>query len=130
MTENPPPPPPPPEGERSSSDDRFDPRRPSIFPPSRSGPSEPTGCAASIGLVLLGFLSFVLAIGVFATVLATGQPAIGLGVAVATLVALFVIRKKSGPSPVLGAVIAGVSVAVVVFGGCMLILLTTKLDFK
>jgi len=126
MSENPPPPP----EEGPSPDSRFDPRRRSMFPPSTPRANEPVGCAGRVALILLGIVSFVLSLGIMVSVLATGQPAIGVGVAAAALIALFVIRRRSGPSPVLGAVTVGVAVAAVVFGGCMLILLTTKLDFK
>jgi drug/metabolite transporter (DMT)-like permease len=126
MTDNPPPP----SEERPSSDSQFDPRRPSIFPPSAPRATEPMGCAGRVALALLGFVSFFIALGVFATVLATGKPAIGLGVAVAVLVGMFVLRKKVGPSPAFGAAMVGVGIAVVVFGGCLLILMNTKMDFR
>jgi hypothetical protein len=126
MTANPPPPP----DEGPSTERPFDPRRSSIFPPAPRADSDAPGCAGRAALILLGAVSFVIAIGVFVSLLASGQPIIGFGVSLAVLIALFVIRKKSGPSPALGAVLVGVSIAVVLFGGCMLILANTKMDFK
>ena len=124
MTENPPPPPP--EEEHPPAAAHFDPRRRSMFPPSSQPAAEPVGWAGRMALILLGVVSFVMAITIFVSTLASGQPVIGLGVSLAVFVALFVIRKRSGRSPALGAVVAGVGVAVAVFGGCMLILLSAK----
>jgi hypothetical protein len=101
-------------------------------------PDEPAGCGAVIGRVLLGTVSFVLSILVFTTILAAMEPADGasgkgvamIAIDVALVAVLFVIRKRRGPSPLLGAVVVGASAALVVFGGCMLILMNSRLDFR
>ena len=125
MTENPPPPP---RDEPSPPPPRtdFDPWRPTSRPGQSS--DEPAGCAAIIGRALLGTVSFVIAIVVFMSLTATvsDQPWIGVVIAGALVAGLFVVRKRSGPSPLLGAVVVGVTVAFVVFGGCMLLLSSFK----
>jgi len=124
MTENSPPPPdepaPPPPSD-------FDPRRP-MFRQAQPPSDEPAGCGAVIGRVLLGSVSFVISMVVFVSIVATAssQPWIGVVIAGALVAGLFVIRKRSGPSPLLGAVVVGVTVAFVVFGGCMLLLSSFK----
>jgi len=124
MTENSPPPPdepaPPPPSD-------FDPRRP-MFRQAQPPSDEPAGCAAVIGRVLLGSVSFVISMVVFVSIVATAssQPWIGVVIGGALVAGLFLIRKRSGPSPLLGAVVVGVTVAFVVFGGCMLLLSSFK----
>ena len=126
MSENPPPPP----GEAPPPRRDFDPRRRSPFPPKEPLPAEPLGCAGVLGLAVLGLFSFLLTIGVIASTIASSQPVVGAVIVIVAIVALFVIRKRAGPSRPLGAVIVGVGVAIAVFGGCMLILATMKLDFR
>jgi hypothetical protein len=122
MTDNPPPPPEEPSPVRRD----FDPRR-SIFPPREPAADQvPPGCAQTIGRVVLGFVSFLLAIAVFTTILAAEHPVIGVGIGALMVAGLFTIRQRSGPSPLLGAVIVGVSVAFVVFGGCLLLIFSFK----
>jgi hypothetical protein len=131
MTENPPPPPdqPPPRPE-------FDPRRP--FGPPQPPSAEPDGCGAFIGRAALGIVSFVLAIVVFIMIMAAVEPTMGeskgagltIAIDVALVAVLFVIRKRTGPSPLLGAVVVGATVALVMFGGCMLILMNGHMDFR
>ena len=125
MTENSPPPPPDEPEPRPRSE--FDPRRP-MFRPSEPPSDEPAGCGAVIGRVLLGTVSFVISMVVFMSIVATAssQPWISVVIAGALVAGLFVIRKRSGPSPLLGAVVVGVTVAFVVFGGCMLLLSSFK----
>ena len=124
MTENPPPPPP----DEPSPPPRteFDPWRPTVRPGQPS--DEPAGCAAIIGRTLLGIVSFVISIVVFISLAASAsdQPLIGVVIAGALVAGLFVVRKRSGPSPLLGAVVVGVTAAFVVFGGCMLLLSSFK----
>jgi len=99
---------------------------------------EPAGCGAVIGRVLLGIVSFVLAIVVFIMIVAALEPSIGtsggglvaIAIDVALVAVLFVVRKRTGPSPLLGAVVVGATVALIMFGGCMLILMGGKMDFK
>jgi len=141
MTETPPPPPddplPPPGDPPPRARPEFDPRR-AMFRQVQPSSDEPAGCGAIIGRVLLGIVSFVLAIVVFTMVMASLEPAIGaskggavmLAIDVALVAVLFVIRKRTGPSPLLGAVVVGATVALVVFGGCMLILMNGKMDFR
>jgi len=125
VTENPPPPPaeepaPPPRTD-------FDPRRRTFGAPQQPS-DEPAGCAAVIGRVLLGTVSFVISMIVFMSIVATAseQPLIGVVIAGALVAGMFVIRKRSGPSPLLGAAVVGVTVAFVVFGGCILLLSSFK----
>ena len=101
-----------------------------MFPPKPALPAEPLGCAGVLGLALLGMMSFLMTIGVIASTIASSQPVVGAVIVLVAVIALFVIRKRTGPSRPLGAVIVGVGVAIVVFGGCMLILATMKLDFR
>ena len=109
-----------------------------MFQPTEPPAAEPAGCGAVIGRVLLGTVSFVLSIVVFTTILAAMDPGDGVSskgaammtIDVALVAALFVIRKRRGPSPLLGAVVVGASVALVVFGGCMMILMNGRIDFK
>ena len=80
----------------------------------------------------------LIAIVVFVMIMAAMEPAIGtskggavmIAIDVALVAVLFVIRKRTGPSPLLGAVVVGATAALVIFGGCMLILMNAKLDFK
>jgi hypothetical protein len=128
MTDNPPPDespapdhsPPPPKNEP-------DPRRP-MFRPAEPPSSEPAGCASIIGRTLLGIVSFVLSIIVFIslTASASDEPWIGVAIAAVLVAGLFAIRKHYGPSPLLGAVVVGVTTAFVVFGGCMLLISSFK----
>jgi len=136
MTEHPPPPDEPSSAEPSPPRPDFDPRRAAFRSPPAS--AEPAGCGAIIGRVLLGIVSFVLAIVVFIMVMAALEPVMGgsngsvatIAIDVALVAVLFVIRKRTGPSPLLGAVVVGATVALVMFGGCMLILMGGKMDFR
>jgi hypothetical protein len=125
MTETPPPPPP--DEPSPPPPSSFDPRRP-MFRPAQPPSDEPAGCGAIVGRILLGTVSFVISIVVFMSIVATAssQPWIGVAIAAALVAGLFVIRKRAGPSPLLGAVVVGVTVAFVVFGGCMLLLSSFK----
>ena len=124
MTENPPPPP---DEPVPPSRHELDPRR-RAFGMRPQSSDEPAGCAVVIGRVLLGTVSFVISIVVFISIAATAseQPWIGVVIAGALVAGMFVIRKRSGPSPLLGAAVVGVTVAFVVFGGCMLLLSSFK----
>ena len=109
-----------------------------MFQPARAATDEPAGCGAIIGRVLLGSVSFVISIVVFVMIMAAMEPAIGasksgavmIAVDVALVAVLFIIRRRTGPSPLLGAVVVGATVALVIFGGCMLILMNGKMDFR
>lgn len=124
MTDPPPPPPDEPPPQRKTE---FDPRRP-MFRPVQPSADETAGCGAVIGRVLLGTVSFVISIVVFISLAtsASDQPWIGVAIAAALVAGLFFLRKRSGPSPLLGAVVVGVTAAFVVFGGCMLLLSSFK----
>ena len=134
MTENPPPPPDEPSPAPTTD---FDPRHPR-FRPAQPPSEEPAGCGAIIGRLVLGSVSFVISIVVFVMIMAAMEPAIGtsgggavmIAVDVVLVAVLFVIRKRTGPSPLLGAVVVGATVALVMFGGCMLILMNGKMDFR
>ena len=100
-------------------------------PPPPSPAAEPVGCAPLIGRVVLGIVSFVLAIVVFVMIMAAmgpGSPssAVVIAIDVALVAILFAIRKRTGPSPLLGAVVVGATVALIVFGGCLLLLSSMK----
>ena len=101
-----------------------------MFPPKDPLPAEPLGCGGVLGLALLGLVSFLMTVGVIASTIASSQPVVDIVIILVAIVALVVIRKRVGPSRPLGAVMVGVGVAIVVFGGCMLILATMKLDFR
>ena len=95
-------------------------------PPLVETPPAPAGKSSFMeiaGRGCLGVVSFLFALVAFASVMAASQP-IGLVVSVALVVALFVARRRSGPSPMLGAVVFGVAVALVLTGLCTIIVMT------
>ena len=69
----------------------------------------------------LGIVTFALAIVFFVILTASLNPLLGFVISTAAVGALFVIRKRSGPSPMLGAVAIGASIALLVYGTCTLI---------
>ncbi|HWH52931.1 MAG TPA: hypothetical protein VN651_15400 [Gemmatimonadaceae bacterium] len=68
--------------------------------------------AFGAGLCILGFASLV-------AVLASNSGLVAFGLCLAIVVALFVVRGRSGASPYLSAVAVGAAAALVVVGGCI-----------
>lgn len=128
MTEPPPPaddlPPPEPAAPEPRKD--FDPRRRSVFPPSAQPSNEPIGFIQVVGLALLGILAFIVMLFVLTALVAATNPITGAVIAVVAIAALFAIRKRAGPSRVLGAFTIGAGIALVVFGGCMVLVFSMK----
>jgi hypothetical protein len=89
---------------------------------------EPAGnrFAESAARGCLGVVSFVLTLVLFGILAASRHPAVGFLLVLLAVIALFTARRRSGPSPMLGAVAVGASIALVISGACMLILLSSR----
>jgi hypothetical protein len=74
----------------------------------------------------LGVVSFLLTLVLFGILAGIRQPAVGFVLVLLAVVALFTARRRSGPSPMLGAVAVGAAIALVISGACMLILLSSR----
>ena len=79
----------------------------------------------SAGRGCLGVVSFVLAIGIFGTISAANQP-LGLVASILAIAGMVVLRKRSGPSTILGAVAVGAAIALVLTGACAILFLNFK----
>jgi len=114
---DPPPPPPPP---------------PQDAPPAELSPlptDAPPGTTfiESAGRGCLGMVSFILAIGIFGTISAANQP-LGLAASILAIIGMVVLRKRSGPSTILGAMAVGAAIALVLTGTCAIIFLNFKVS--
>jgi hypothetical protein len=118
------------------NDDDLSPREPDLPPdarlPERELPplspvrdSTGTRFAEAAGRGLLGTVSFVLSAFVFGVVSLQNQ-VLGLALSIIVVFALFAARKRSGPSPLLGAVAVGAAIAMVLVGSCTLIVLSSR----
>jgi hypothetical protein len=115
---SPPPPPPPPE-DQSPEPLAPAPERDAFSPVKESRGSRALEVA---GRGCLGVVSFLLAAGIFMIVISAHQ-AIGLIVSIAMFVGLMAWRSRSGPSPMLGAVVVGAGIALLLTGTCTLIVM-------
>jgi hypothetical protein len=119
MNDDPPlepePPPPPP-----------DPTPPDPLPPELSPlqtePTAGTRFIESAGRGCLGTVSFIIAIMIFGTISAA-KPIAGLTASLLAIAGMVVLRKRSGPSTILGAVAVGAAVALVLTGACAIVIL-------
>jgi hypothetical protein len=118
------------------NDDDLSPREPELppgagFPEREPQPLTPvrdsagTRFAEAAGRGLLGTVSFVLSAFIFGVVSLQNQ-VIGLALSIIVVVALFAARKRSGPSPLLGAVAVGAAIAMGLVGSCNLIVLSSR----
>ena len=86
---------------------------------------EPTGGTQfieSAGRGCLGTVSFILAILIFGTISAANQIA-GLIASILAIAGMVALRKRSGPSTILGAVAIGAAIALVLTGGCAIVIM-------
>lgn len=103
-------------------------------PPSTPEPSPPelsplktegdrgTRFIESAGRGCLGVVSFSFAVSLFGTIVVANQ-ILGLALSAIAIVGAFALRKRSGPSTMLGAVAVGAAVALVLAGGCAILML-------
>jgi hypothetical protein len=99
----------------------IDPEQP---PPPGFSPVESSGnrFMEAAGRGCLGTVTFILALMVFGTTVVANQ-VLGLALSVIVVVGLFTARKRSGPSPMLGAVAVGATIAMVLAGGCAILMM-------
>ena len=95
--------------------------------PLRTDSTPGTPFIESAGRGCLGMVSFILAIGIFGTISAANQP-LGLAASILAIIGMVVLRKRSGPSTLLGAVAVGAAVALVLTGTCAIIFLNFKVS--
>ena len=100
------------------------PQPPPALPPPLTPVQESAGTrfAESAGRGCLGTVSFVVALLVFGTTVVANQ-LLGLAFSIIVVVGLFTARKRSGPSPMLGAVAVGAAIALVLAGSCAILMM-------
>jgi hypothetical protein len=100
------------------------PEVPAATPPTLTPLKESAGTrfAESAGRGCLGTVSFVVALLVFGTTVVANQ-LLGLAFSIIVVVGLFTARKRSGPSPMLGAVAVGAAIALVLAGSCAILMM-------
>jgi len=76
----------------------------------------------SAGRGCLGTVSFIIAILIFGTISAANQVA-GLIASILAFAGMLALRKRSGPSTILGAVAIGAAIALVLTGGCAIVIM-------
>ena len=76
----------------------------------------------SAGRGCLGTVSFIIAIFIFGTISAANQVA-GLIASILAFAGMLALRKRSGPSTILGAVAIGAAIALVLTGGCAIVIM-------
>ena len=95
-------------------------------PPTDLSPlrTEPAGTTfiESAGRGCLGTVSFIIAISIFGTISAANQVA-GLIASILAFAGMLALRKRSGPSTILGAVAIGAAIALVLTGGCAIVIM-------
>jgi hypothetical protein len=90
--------------------------------PLRTEPTAGGRFIESAGRGCLGTVSFIVAILIFGTISAANQIA-GLTLSLLAIAGMVVLRKRSGPSTILGAVAVGAAVAFVLTGACAIVIL-------
>ena len=104
----------------------IDPDPPPPPPPTDLSPlrTEPAGTTfiESAGRGCLGTVSFIIAIFIFGTISAANQVA-GLIASILAFAGMLALRKRSGPSTILGAVAIGAAIALVLTGGCAIVIM-------
>ena len=102
------------------------PPQPLPQPPTDLSPlrTEPAGTTfiESAGRGCLGTVSFIIAIFIFGTISAANQVA-GLIASILAFAGMLALRKRSGPSTILGAVAIGAAIALVLTGGCAIVIM-------
>jgi len=88
----------------------------------RMDPDRGSRFIESAGRGCLGIISFSLAVMLFGTIAVANQ-ILGLAVSILVIAGMFVLRKRSGPSTMLGAVAVGASIALVLVGACAVVML-------
>jgi hypothetical protein len=73
----------------------------------------------------LGTVTFVLALALFGTAV-VAKPPIGLVFSILVVVGLFAVRRRSGPSPMLGAVAVGATIAMILAGACAIVMMSYR----
>ena len=111
----------------SMDPDPIDPEPPPLpAPPMDLSPlrTEPAGTTfmESAGRGCLGTVSFIIAIFIFGTISAANQVA-GLIASILAFAGMLALRKRSGPSTILGAVAVGAAIALVLTGGCAIVIM-------
>jgi len=92
------------------------------FSPLQTEPTAGTRFIESAGRGCLGTVSFMLAAGIFGTISAAA-PIVGLILSILAIVGAVMLRKRSGPSTILGAVAIGAAIALVLTGSCAIVIL-------
>ena len=90
--------------------------------PLQTEPTAGSKFIESAGRGCLGTVSFIIAIMIFGTISAANQIA-GLTLSLLAIAGMVVLRKRSGPSTILGAVAVGAAVALVLTGACAIVIL-------
>jgi hypothetical protein len=90
--------------------------------PLQTEPTAGTRFIESAGRGCLGTVSFIMAILIFGTISAANQIA-GLIASILAIAGMVVVRKRSGPSTILGAVAVGAAIALVLTGGCAIVIM-------
>ena len=111
----------------SMDPDPIDPEPPPLpAPPTDLSPlrTEPAGTTfiESAGRGCLGTVSFIIAIFIFGTISAANQVA-GLIASILAFAGMLALRKRSWPSTILGAVAVGAAIALVLTGGCAIVIM-------
>lgn len=88
----------------------------------RMDPDRGSRFIESAGRGCLGIVSFSVAVMLFGTIAVANQ-ILGLAVSILVIAGMFVLRKRSGPSTMLGAVAVGASIALVLVGACAVVML-------
>lgn len=91
--------------------------------PLKTQPDRGTKFIESAGRGCLGVVSFSIAVMLFGTIVVANQ-LLGLALSGLAIVGAFALRKRSGPSTMLGAVAVGAAVALVLAGGCAILMLS------
>jgi len=110
-------PPPEPDQQPTSS-----PPPPPPLSPLRTEPDRGTRFIEAAGRGCLGIVSFSVAVMIFGTIVIANQ-ILGLALSILVIAGMFALRKRSGPSTMLGAVAVGASIALILAGACAIIML-------
>jgi hypothetical protein len=101
------------------------PSPPPALSPLKTEPDGGTRFIESAGRGCLGIVSFSIAVMIFGTISAANQ-ILGLVLSILAVAGMVVLRKRSGPSTILGAVAVGAAIAFVLTGACAILFLNFK----
>jgi hypothetical protein len=90
--------------------------------PLRTESDRGTKFIEAAGRGCLGTVSFSVAVMIFGTIVIANQ-ILGLALSILVIAGMFALRKRSGPSTMLGAVAVGASIALILAGACAIIML-------